>query len=57
MKRSEKPKSVSLNLAQQEKFKEQVVIVLADYRVSEPLRGEAANRIMNNLRIVATMKV
>lgn len=60
MRRSGKPKPISLTLAKQEKFKEQILIVLEDYRnMKDPLehKHEMADRIMMNLRVVATMKL
>jgi hypothetical protein len=63
MKRSAKPKPVTLNLVQQDKFKDQILIVLADYKncsleflQSEGFRLDVSHRIMLNLRAVSTMK-
>jgi hypothetical protein len=66
MRRALKPGPINLTVAQQEKFKEQILIILADYQdckdpyafgsTNDGIRIEVTNRIMNNLRIISTLR-
>jgi hypothetical protein len=64
MKRSDKPQPITLTVAQQEKLRDQFLLILADYKgcsleylQSEGFRIDVTHRLMMNVHAVARMRV